>query len=80
MTVAIIGYGRFGRALGSLLEAAGIGYRAWDTAADIPEPAGDGVNFDVDDTESAPGRPQLVIKSDIGVGHLQIDRLGDDCA
>ena len=38
MTVAIVGYGRFGRALGSLLDAAGLAYRAWDTAADIPEP------------------------------------------
>ncbi|HEX8825223.1 MAG TPA: prephenate dehydrogenase/arogenate dehydrogenase family protein [Archangium sp.] len=36
--VAIVGYGRFGRALGALLEAAGIGYRAMDPAADIPEP------------------------------------------
>ena len=36
--VAIIGYGRFGRALGELLEAAGIGYRAMDPTADIPEP------------------------------------------
>ncbi|MFL5354252.1 prephenate dehydrogenase/arogenate dehydrogenase family protein [Archangium sp.] len=38
MTVAIVGYGRFGRALGSLLEAAGIAYRAMDPVADIPEP------------------------------------------
>ncbi|MGZ3459927.1 MAG: prephenate dehydrogenase/arogenate dehydrogenase family protein, partial [Archangium sp.] len=37
MTVAIVGYGRFGRALGELLEAAGIGYRALDPVADIPE-------------------------------------------
>jgi prephenate dehydrogenase len=37
MTVALVGYGRFGRALGSLLEAAGIGYRAMDPVADIPE-------------------------------------------
>jgi len=49
-------------------------------AADIPEHAGDGVNFDVDDTESATGKPQLLVKADIGLGHLQIDRLGDDCA
>jgi prephenate dehydrogenase len=35
--VAIVGYGRFGRALGSLLEAAGLGYRALDPVADIPE-------------------------------------------
>ena len=38
MTVAIVGYGRFGRALGSLLEAAGIAWRAMDPVADIPEP------------------------------------------
>ncbi|HYO55337.1 prephenate dehydrogenase/arogenate dehydrogenase family protein [Archangium sp.] len=38
MTVAIIGYGRFGRALGSLLDAAGIDYRALDPTANIPEP------------------------------------------
>jgi prephenate dehydrogenase len=37
MTVAIVGYGRFGRALGALLDAAGMGYRALDPAADIPE-------------------------------------------
>ncbi|PTL81611.1 prephenate dehydrogenase/arogenate dehydrogenase family protein [Vitiosangium sp. GDMCC 1.1324] len=38
MTVALVGYGRFGRALGSLLEEAGIGYRALDPMANIPEP------------------------------------------
>lgn len=37
MTVAIIGYGRFGRALGSLLEEAGIDYRALDPVADVPQ-------------------------------------------
>ncbi len=36
--VAILGYGRFGRALGELLETAGIGYRAMDPAANVPEP------------------------------------------
>ena len=45
-----------------------------------PGARGEGVNFDVDDTESAPGRPQLLVKADIGLGHLQIDRLGDACA
>jgi len=38
MTVAIVGYGRFGRALGGLLEEAGIPYLAWDPGVDIPEP------------------------------------------
>lgn len=36
--VALIGYGRFGRALGSLLEEAGLGYRALDPLAEIPAP------------------------------------------
>jgi phage shock protein PspC (stress-responsive transcriptional regulator) len=49
-------------------------------AADIPERVGDGVNFVIDHDESAAGRPRLVVNADIGVGHLQIDRLGDDCA
>jgi prephenate dehydrogenase len=35
--VALVGYGRFGRALGSLLEAAGLDHRAWDPHADVPE-------------------------------------------
>jgi prephenate dehydrogenase len=38
MNVGIVGYGRFGRALGGLLEEAGVPYRALDPAADIPEP------------------------------------------
>ncbi len=37
MTVSILGYGRFGRALGSLLEEAAIPFRALDPVADIPE-------------------------------------------
>ncbi len=37
MTVALIGYGRFGRALSTLMDEAGIGYRALDPVADIPE-------------------------------------------
>jgi len=32
-----VGYGRFGRALGSLLVESGMGYRAFDPFADIPE-------------------------------------------
>lgn len=34
--VAILGYGRFGRALGALLSEAGIPHRAHDPAADVP--------------------------------------------
>ena len=37
MTVCLLGYGRFGRALGSLLEEAGIAFRALDPVADVPE-------------------------------------------
>lgn len=36
MTIAILGYGRFGRALGSLLLESGRSYRAYDPAAEIP--------------------------------------------
>jgi prephenate dehydrogenase len=36
MSIGILGYGRFGRALGSLLREAGLAYRAWDPVADIP--------------------------------------------
>ncbi|MFB1483552.1 prephenate dehydrogenase/arogenate dehydrogenase family protein [Corallococcus sp. RDP092CA] len=36
--VALLGYGRFGRALGALLEAVGVEQRALDPVADIPEP------------------------------------------
>ena len=37
MRIGILGYGRFGRALGSLLQEAGHSYRAWDPVAQIPE-------------------------------------------
>ena len=37
MTIALLGYGRFGRALGSLLDEAALPYRALDPVADIPE-------------------------------------------
>jgi prephenate dehydrogenase len=36
MTIAILGYGRFGRALGSLLQQDGQAYRAYDPAAEVP--------------------------------------------
>lgn len=35
--VALVGYGAFGRALGSLLDAAGLGWRALDPGVDVPE-------------------------------------------
>lgn len=38
MQVALVGFGRFGRALGSLLAESGVGYRAFDPFAEIPEP------------------------------------------
>jgi prephenate dehydrogenase len=37
MQVALVGYGRFGRALGSLLVESGMGYRALDPFAGVPE-------------------------------------------
>lgn len=37
MQVALMGYGRFGRALGSLLVESGMGYRALDPFTEVPE-------------------------------------------
>lgn len=37
MRVGILGYGRFGGALGSLLREAGHAYRAWDPVAEVPD-------------------------------------------
>ena len=36
MRIGILGYGRFGRALGSLLQEAGHDYQAWDPVAEVP--------------------------------------------
>ena len=36
MRIGILGYGRFGVALGSLLREAGLPYRAWDPVAPVP--------------------------------------------
>lgn len=36
MRIGILGYGRFGRALGELLHEAGHAYRAWDPGAEVP--------------------------------------------
>jgi len=38
MVVALLGFGRFGRALGSLLQEAQLPYRALDPHAEVPEP------------------------------------------
>ena len=38
MVVALLGFGRFGRALGSLLAEAQIAHRALDPAVAVPEP------------------------------------------
>jgi prephenate dehydrogenase len=37
MRIGIVGYGRFGRALGALLQGAGHAYRAWDPVAGISD-------------------------------------------
>jgi hypothetical protein len=50
-------------------------------AADLPERTDEGVNLDIDHSRTIAGRPQLVVKADVGVGHLQVDRaLGTTCA
>ena len=36
MRIGIVGFGRFGRALGALLDEAGHAYRAWDPVTEIP--------------------------------------------
>ena len=36
MRIGILGFGRFGKALGSLLQEAGHVYRAWDPVAEVP--------------------------------------------
>lgn len=36
MRIGILGYGRFGRALGELLHEAGHAYRAWDPGTEVP--------------------------------------------
>ena len=38
MRIALVGYGSFGRALGSVMTHAGMDYRAMDPTADVPEP------------------------------------------
>jgi phage shock protein PspC (stress-responsive transcriptional regulator) len=50
-------------------------------AADLPERTDEGVNLDVDHSRVIAGRPRLLIKADVGIGHLQVDRaLGTTCA
>jgi prephenate dehydrogenase len=48
MVVALLGFGRFGKALASLLADARVAYRALDTGVEVPE------------TVRAPGLPELV--------------------
>jgi prephenate dehydrogenase len=52
-TVAILGYGRFGRALGGLLSEAGVAHRAYDPVADVPE------EFRADSVRELAGPPGL---------------------
>jgi phage shock protein PspC (stress-responsive transcriptional regulator)/predicted membrane protein len=49
--------------------------------ADLPEPSGEGLNVDIDHSRIVAGHPRLLIKADVGVGHVQVDRaLGTTCA
>ncbi|HWK27131.1 MAG TPA: PspC domain-containing protein [Solirubrobacter sp.] len=43
-------------------------------AADLPERVDQGLDINVDHADAAAGRPRLVVKADLGVGHLQVDR------
>jgi prephenate dehydrogenase len=53
MHIGILGYGRFGRALGSLLLEAGHGYRAWDPASVVPDEHGSASPRDLMETQEA---------------------------
>ena len=53
--IALLGYGRFGRAFGSLARDAGIDVRAWDPASDVPSA------FRVDGLESLVGPTGTVV-------------------
>lgn len=55
MTIAILGYGRFGRALGNLLSQFGQSYRAYDPCAEVP------AEFAADSAEAALNGAQWVI-------------------
>jgi hypothetical protein len=49
-------------------------------AADVPERIGEGTDVDLEHrAPDAPGRPQVLVTADIGVGHLRIDQF-DACA
>lgn len=63
MQVALLGYGRFGRALGSLLMESGIGFRALDPYSDVPE------------SQRASSLPELVAGADVVVVAVPVPRL-----
>ncbi len=63
MQVALLGYGRFGRALGSLLTESGMGFRALDPHADVPA------------SHRAASLPELVAGADIVVVAVPVPRL-----
>jgi phage shock protein PspC (stress-responsive transcriptional regulator) len=48
-------------------------------AADLPERVDSGFDVDVEQQQARTERPQLLVKADVGVGHLLIDNL-DRCA
>lgn len=53
MRIGILGHGRFGRALGSLLHEAGHSYRAWDARAEVPNERGVSSARELVDTHEA---------------------------
>ncbi|NOK39486.1 prephenate dehydrogenase/arogenate dehydrogenase family protein [Corallococcus exercitus] len=63
--VALVGYGRFGRALGTLLEAVGVEHRALDPVADIPEPL------------RARSVPELLEGAELVVVAVPVPQMGD---
>ncbi|MBN1210493.1 MAG: prephenate dehydrogenase/arogenate dehydrogenase family protein [Myxococcaceae bacterium] len=61
--VALMGYGRFGRALGSLLVESGMGYRALDPHAEVPE------------AHRATSLPELIAGAELVVVAVPVPRL-----
>jgi phage shock protein PspC (stress-responsive transcriptional regulator) len=50
-------------------------------AADLPERTDEGLNLDFDHSRAVAGRPHLLVKADVGVGHLLVEpALGTTCA
>ncbi|MFL5344749.1 MAG: prephenate dehydrogenase/arogenate dehydrogenase family protein [Hyalangium sp.] len=62
--VALLGYGRFGRALGSLLGEAGMGFRALDPQGGVPEP------------HRAISLPELVTGAELVVVAVPVPQMG----